>query len=168
MRYLNFLSLLPVLPLLACGGEESPVIPDVSGSYNLVAQQTDSDCLPEVAAAEQVWGFMDEAASGVRVMSLAVTQQGGELSVELSPSGCLWIGVVDEAASVTLGGDCDDSDVTRSAHLTALLSPYGSGWEVDGSLSIEIDTLDSEGNAGPDGVPECVVEAGVAGTGGSS
>ncbi len=166
MRYLNFLSLLSLHFLLACGGEVEVVIPDISGGYNLVAQQTDSDCLPEVAAAQLVWGFMDEAATGVRVMSLDLAQDGGEIAAELSPSGCLWTGVVDEAASVTLGGDCDDSDVARSAHLTALLSPYGSGWEVDGSLSIEIDTLDSEGNAGPDGVPECVVEAGVEGTGG--
>ena len=166
MRHLNFLSLLCFLSLLACEGDEELVIPDISGSYNLVAQQEDSDCLPEVAAAEQVWGFMDEAATGVRVMSLVLAQETGEVAAELSPSGCLWAGVVDEAASVTLGGDCDDTDVTRSAHLTALFSPYGSGWEVDGSLSIEIDTLDSEGNPGPDGVPECVVEAGVAGTGG--
>jgi len=166
MRYLNFLTLLSLPFLLACGGEEEVVIPDISGSYSLVAQQMDSDCLPEVAPAEQVWGFMDEAATGVRVMSLDLAQDGGEIAAELSPSGCLWAGVVDQAASVTLGGDCDDPDVTRSAHLTAMFSPYGSGWEVAGSLSIEIDTLDSEGNAGPDGVPECVVEAGVEGTGG--
>jgi hypothetical protein len=166
MRLLNSLSVLLLLPSLACGGEEEPVIPDVSGSYNLVAQQEDSDCLPEVASTEQIWGFMSEAASGIRVMTLEVTQEAGELSAELGPSGCIWEGVVDAAGSVTLLGDCDDTDVARSAHLATLLSPYGSGWEVLGSLSIEIDTLDGEGNAGPDGLTDCVVQAGIEGTGG--
>lgn len=167
MRLLNVLSVLLLLPALACGGgEEEPVIPDVSGSYNLVAQQEDSDCLPEVASAEQIWGFMSEAASGIRVMTLEVSQDAGELSAELGPSGCIWEGVVDVAGSVTLLGDCDDPDVARSAHLAALLSPYGGGWEVLGSMAVEIDTLDVDGETAPDGVPDCVVQAGIEGTGG--
>jgi len=166
MRLLTVLSAAFFLPLFACGGEEEPVIPDVSGNYNLVAQQEDSDCLPEVADAEQIWGFMSEAASGIRVMTLEITQQEGELEAELGPSGCLWSGVVDVTHSITLGGDCHDADVARSAHFTASVEPYGSAWSVLGSLSIEIDTLDAEGNDAPDGVMDCVVRAGIEGTGG--
>jgi hypothetical protein len=165
MRLAVSLSLSLLLPLLACGFDPEPVIPDVSGSYNLVAQQQDSDCLPEIADAEQIWGFMTEAASGIRVMTVEIAQQAGELEAELGPSGCLWSGVIDAAASLTLSGDCHDSDVARSAHLTALASPYASGWEWTGSMSVEIDTIDIEGNALPDGISDCVVHADIEGTG---
>jgi len=153
------------LILAACPEPEEPQPPVISGAYNLVAQQQDSDCLPEVASSSEIFGFMDEAAAGIPVMTMEISQTGGDLSVELGPSGCVWTGIVDAFSSVTLGGDCHDADIARSAHLTAQMEPYGDGWEFLGSLHLAIDTVDSEGNAGPDGATDCDVMADLEGTG---
>ena len=165
MRRSALLLCLSVL-VSSCGGEEDPVIPDVSGSYNLVAHQRDSDCLPEVADSEQVWGFMTEAASGIRVMTVDISQDVGELSALLGPSSCEWTGVVDAMNSLTLSGDCHEGDIARSAHLATTISPYGGGWELLGTMALEIDTQDGEGAGGPDGVPDCEVMSDIEGTGG--
>ena len=160
------ISLLLVFVLSACGGEEEPEIPDVSGTYNLVAHQRDSDCLPEVADVEQIWGFMTEAASGIRVMTLDVTQEVGELQAVLGPSECEWSGVVDSAFSVTLNGDCSEQGVVeRSAHMALSASPFANGWELLGSMSLEIDTTGPDEET-PDGVSDCTVDAEIEGTGG--
>lgn len=165
MSRFAFLLTLVVFVLSGCGGEEEASVPQISGSYNLVAQQQDSDCLPEVATEQQIFGFMTEAATGVRVMTMELSQEGGELSAELGPSGCLWAGVVDTTSSVTLSGDCHDGDIARSGRITAVAEPYGAGHELLGTLRVEVDTLDADGNPGPDGVPDCEVIADLEGTG---
>lgn len=162
----RFLLALLVVPLFSCVGEEPPPSPaNMEGQYNLVGTQRDSDCLPEWASVEQVWGFMDEAASGIRVMTMSVVQDGADITATLGPSNCTLTGVADAAATMTLGGDCHEGDVARTLHLTVDGVALGAGWEIEGTMTIEVDTLDADGAAGPDGVEECVVTANIEGTG---
>ena len=154
------------VPLFACVTEEPPPAPaDMEGQYNLVGTQRDSDCLPELASIEQVWGFMDEAASGIRVMTMSVAQDGADITATLGPSNCTLTGVADAAATMTLGGDCHESDVARTLHLAVDGVSLGAGWEIEGTMTIEVDTQDADGVAGADGVEECVVTANIEGTG---
>ena len=149
----------------ACGGEEEIPIPDIAGHYNLVAQQQDSDCLPEVATGAEIFAFMDEAAAGIPVMTMDLSQDDGEILAGLGPSGCVWSGVVDNRSSLTLNGPCNDPDLARIGHLAGTLEPNSGGWELDGSLLLEIDSLDASGAPGPDGVTDCEVLLDIEGTG---
>ena len=149
----------------ACGGEEEIPIPDIAGHYNLVAQQQDSDCLPEVATGAEIFAFMDEAAAGIPVMTMDLSQDGGDIVAGLGPSGCEWSGVIDNTASLTLNGPCNDPDLARTGHLSAMLEPSSGGWELEGSLLLEVDSLDASGAPGPDGLPDCEVLLDIEGTG---
>ena len=157
--------LLLVFLLTACPEEGEPEPPVIAGNYNLVAQQQDSDCLPEIASTTQIFGFMDEAAAGIPVMTMEITQVGGDVSAELGPSGCVWTGIVDSFSSLTLSGECHDADIARTGYVTADMEPYGSGWEFLGTLHLAVDTVDAEGNDGPDGLTDCDVMADLEGTG---
>jgi len=93
--------------------EPEPSAPDISGSYNLSTQQRDSTCAPETADAEQIFGFLDSTPGGIPVLALEIEQVEDQLDATLSPSGCVWTGLVDVAGAFTLAGDCSDADVGR-------------------------------------------------------
>jgi hypothetical protein len=155
-----------VLLLCACPTEEpEPEIPIVEGQYVLTAQQRDSDCMPEVASADQILGFMEETLTGVPVLSLEIVQDGEQLDGLLDPSGCEWSGLIDTLGDITLSGPCHEADVARIGRIAANISPFGEDWELTGTLSIEVDTQSQAGDPGPDGITDCEVLMDLSGTG---
>lgn len=160
------IALLASLLLVACPtAEPEPEPPDISGLYVLTAQQRDSDCVTSIATPEQVTGFMEETPNGVPILSLEIIQEGDTLDGLLDPSGCEWSGLVDTEGSFTLSGPCDGGDVQRIGRVAGTATPFGADWQIDGSLTIEVDTLTQAGDPGPDGTADCETILDLAGTG---
>ena len=159
-------AVLASLLLVACPTEEPEAeVPDISSHYVLTAQQRDSNCLPEIASPEQITGFMEETPNGVPILSVDLAQEGDSLDGLLDPSGCSWSGLVDTEGSLTLSGPCDDADVGRIGRVAGMATPFGADWQLDGSLTIEVDTENAAGEPGPDGEADCEVILDLAGTG---
>lgn len=155
-----------LLALTACPQPEpEPSVPDLAGSYNFATSQRDSSCQPEVATAEQIFGFLDTTPEGIPVLQLELEQVGDELDGTLDPSGCAWSGLADVSGSFTLGGDCSDAEVGRVGRIGATAVAFGDVWDVDGTLTVEVDTLDEAGTAGPDGTADCEVILDLSGSG---
>ncbi|MCP4870572.1 MAG: hypothetical protein GY898_17855 [Proteobacteria bacterium] len=163
-------TLIPALGLLmaltACPQPEpEPSIPDLSGSYNLSTTQRDSTCQPEDATPEQIFGFLDSTPEGIPVIGMELEQDGDSLDGTLTLSGCVWTGLVDTTGSFTLSGDCSDADAGRVGRIGATAEAFGDTWDVEGTLTIEVDTLDEAGAPGPDGTADCEVVSDLQGSG---
>ncbi len=155
-----------VLFLAACPAPPvEPEPPDVSGDYTLVGQQLDSDCVSSIASVDQIFGFMDQTATGVPVMTVELEALDGSLSGLLGPSDCTWSGVVGADGSMTLSGPCDGDDVGRIGRVAGNLSRDGDAWALESTLTLEIDTLDEVSEPGPDGLADCEVLLDLRGSG---
>jgi len=154
------------LLLVACpSAEPEPEVPDISATYVLAANQRDSDCVASIATPDQVTGFMETTPSGVPILNVEISQDGDALDGLLDPSGCAWSGIVDTDGSLTLSGPCDGEDVQRIGRIAATASPFGADWQLEGSLTIEVDTLDEAGDPNPDGAADCETILDLDGTG---
>lgn len=155
-----------LVALLGCPQPEpEPEIPDISGHYALAAQQRDSDCVPSIASPDQVMGFLETTQTGVPLLAMQIEQEGDVVEGTLDASGCVWSGRVDAQGAFTLTGPCDGADVRRTGRVGATATPFGADWDVDGTLSVEVDTLDAGGEPGPDGALDCEVLLDLSGTG---
>jgi len=165
-RYSIVVVFLSISSLAGCPDPDpEPVLPDLTGRYNLATQQRDSSCLPEVADPDQIFGFLEESAGGIPVIAMDVEQEGDSLVAVLDPSGCEWSGVVDVARAFSLSGPCGDAEVGRIGRIAANATGFGDTWEVDGTLTVEVDTQTLAGEPGPDGVTDCEVVLDLAGSG---
>jgi hypothetical protein len=72
---------------------------------------------------------------------------------------------VDTVGALTLSGPCDDADVQRIGRVAGTASAFGVDWQLEGSLTIEVDTLDDAGDPVPDGAADCETILDLSGTG---
>ena len=152
----TLLIVLASLLLVACPTADPDLeVPDISAHYILAADQRDSTCGTTIATADQVTGFLEDSADGVPILNMDLTQEGDALHAVLDPSGCEWTGLVDVQGTFSLSGPCDDADVIREGRVAATASEFGDSWDMEGALTIEVDTLDAAGDPGPDGTADC-------------
>ncbi len=148
----------------ACGGgdEEPEVPPHVAGSYTLALQQLDSGCLPPDFDFWEVFAFAENNGNNLPVITAEIEQDEGALVATLGPSGCVLTGGIVAGGAFSLNGDCDDALMARELRFTGTISPYGSNWNLDAILVIDVDLPGS----GADGEVDCTVDpVEVSGTG---
>jgi hypothetical protein len=79
-----------------------------------------------------------------------------DLQATFAPGGCELSGGIVTGGAFSLTGDCDDSVMERYFSLTGTISSFGSNWDLEGTLVIDVDLLDG-GVA--DGEVDCTVNA---------
>ena len=149
---------LAVSLLVGCpSGEPPPAEPmEVAGSYVLVAQQLDTECVGPSWDYWEIFDFMERTANDVPSMAIIVTQDGATLVGTQSPAGCVLSGSVGAEGAFSLRGACPTPSMDRELALSGTIAPYGSGFDVDGGLVIEVDRDDGAGGP-PDGTVDCTV-----------
>lgn len=157
------------LLLVGCPTDDSGddpllAIPEASGHYNLTGQIVDNGCnaLGDWDLWEDVFPWTDQTPSGLLVFTADLTQSSTVIDALILPgasdSGCAWSGSIGAGGAFDLSGPCDDT-IHREISLIGTVSEYGDGFEIDATLSAN---LDREG----DGTADCTVEhVAVSGTG---
>jgi len=149
-----------------CGaGDEPPPEPPphVAGSYVLSLQQSDSGCLPPDFDFWEIFAFAENNGNNLPIVTAEITQTDGDLEATFEPGGCELSGGIVPGGAFSLTGNCNDSLMERHFSLTGTISPFGSNWDLSGTLVIDVDVIDG-GSA--DGEVDCTVNAvSVSGTG---
>jgi len=151
----------------ACGdGDIEPEVPPyVAGSYTMSLQQLDSGCLPPDFDFWEIFAFAENNGNDLPVVTAEIEQQEGDLVATLGPSGCVLTGGIVAGGAFSLSGDCDDAVMARALRITGTISPFGSNWDLDAILVIDVDGAGSVA----DGEVDCSVDpVEVSGTGSPS
>ena len=154
----RLLLLLALLSAAGCpSGEPEPAQPmQVAGAYVLVAQQLNTECVGAAWDYWEIFDFMERTGNDVPSMAVAVTQDGGVLEGTQSPAGCVLSGSVGAEGAFSLRGACPTATMDRELALTGTIALYGTSFDVDGDLVIDVDRDDGAGGP-PDGTVDCTV-----------
>lgn len=131
---------------------------DVAGSYALIGQQLDTDCTGAEWDFWEIFDFMERTGTDIPSMSLEIAQTGGALDATMQPAGCEWAGSVGADGTFSLRGPCDTASMNREIAITGSIALYGTSFDVDGTMVIEVDRDDGAGGD-PDGTVDCTVTA---------
>ena len=159
--FLRVATLVVLAATLGCPTADDDGVPDpmeVGGSYVMVGQQLETDCTGPEWDFWEIFDFMERTANDVPSMSLEIGQTGGALSATQQPSACEWAGSVGADGTFSLRGPCDTATMNRQISITGAITLYGSNFDVDGTMVIEVDRDDQAGG-GPDGTVDCTVSA---------
>ena len=135
-------------------GPEPP--PYVAGSYVLSLQQNDSGCYPPDFDFWEIFAFAENNGNNLPIVTADISQTDTELAATFTPGGCDLSGGIVTGGAFSLTGDCDDSLMERDFSLTGSISAFGSNWDLQGTLVIDVDLLDG-GTA--DGEVDCTVNS---------
>ncbi len=144
---------------MGCGGGEEPPPdppPHIAGSYVLSLQQSDSGCVPPEFDFWEIFAFAENNGNNLPIVTAEITQTDGDLQATFAPSGCELSGGIVTGGAFSLTGDCNDSVMERYFSLTGTISSFGSNWDLEGTLVIDVDLL-AGGVA--DGEVDCTVNA---------
>ena len=151
-----------------CGGEPEPdeEVPDLSGSYVLSSQLIDNACNPTDFSLDfwDIFSFADDNGNGLPVFTAVFSQADNQLSATLSPSGCELVGDVGVGGIFYLYGSCDEAALHRQLRLSGTATEFGAGWDLTGTLIVEVDVMGAD-TATPDGEVDCTVESSLTGVG---
>jgi hypothetical protein len=128
----------------------------VAGSYVLSLQQSDSGCIPPDFDFWEIFAFAENNGNNLPIVTAEITQNDGDLQATFAPGGCELSGGIVTGGVFSLTGDCNDSVMERYFSLTGTISSFGSNWDLEGTLVIDVDLLDG-GVA--DGEVDCTVNA---------
>jgi hypothetical protein len=162
---MKHLALIAVIALaMGCPSEDDPIpqIPDVAGVYTIALTLLDNACFAFDYDDLMAWTLENNAA---RSMSIDLAQSGGEIVGVVGPDvGCELVGTVGTSGTWNLSGPCDDDLMDRSLQIAATSTAFGSGWDLDGTLTFQVDGVPGEAG-GADGENDCDVEHRIQGTG---
>ena len=131
---------------------------DIAGNYVVVGQQLQTDCTGADWDFWEIFDFMERTANDVPSMSLVVEQSGGALSATMEPGACAWSGSVGADGTFSLRGPCPTASMDRDVAITGAVTLFGSNFDLDGTMVIEVDRDDGAGGP-PDGTLDCTVSA---------
>ena len=140
-----------------CGGADEPSPeppPHVAGAYVLSMQQSDSGCLPPEFDFWEIFAFAENNGNNLPIVTAEITQSDADLQATFSPGGCELSGGIVSGGAFSLTGSCDDALMARFFSLTGTITPFGSNWNLEGTLVIDVDLIDG-GVA--DGEVDCTV-----------
>ena len=148
---------------LVLGGcpEPEPEVPAVQGTYPVTVAVVDGDCYPDnltiFADSFVTWMGGDGTYGEVELV-----QQGSDISVFFGE--CEFFGTLDVEGDFYFGGECTTSAegadiiVTSTGHAGPDEADNGHN-RVEGTVLIEVDHQDEDGNQDPDGALDCSREA---------
>ena len=157
----RFVALAAVLSCFGCppADDDDVLEPmEVAGTYVFVGQQLETDCTGVEWDFWEIFDFMERTPNDVPSMSVQVGQTGGALAATQDPSACEWAGSVGADGTFSLRGPCDTATMNRQISITGAITQYGSNFDVDGTMVIEVDRDDGAGGP-PDGTVDCTVSA---------
>ncbi len=144
--------------------EDAEALPQIAGSYALVAGLETSGCHPPTYGFEDLYAFMN-IADNLALTTLAVLSQSEtEVTATLDPSDCVLTGSVGVSGGITLQGPCDDDLYNRQLRVTGTIAELEGRWRLSSSLAVEVDSGDGAGGA-PDGTADCSDGLSLGGTG---
>lgn len=159
--FFRAVTLVALAATLGCPTAADDDVPDpmeVAGSYVMVGQQLETDCTGPEWDFWEIFDFMERTANDVPSMSVEIGQSGGALSATQQPSACEWAGSVGADGTFSLRGPCHTATMDRQISITGAIALYGSNFDLDGTMVIEVDRDDGAGGD-PDGAVDCTVSA---------
>ncbi len=152
-----------LLVIVACGlllggcPEEEPLVPTVQGTYPVTVAVVDGDCYPD-GVDIFVDSFVTWMGGDGTFGELELQQDGTDITVLFGE--CDFFGTLDVDGAFYFGGECTTSaegaDLVVTSTGTAGPDAEDSGHNrVDGTLTIEVDHRDEDGNQTPDGTLDC-------------
>jgi hypothetical protein len=147
------------ISVVGCGGGEEPPPdppPHVAGSYVLSLQQSDSGCLPPDFDFWEIFAFAENNGNNLPIVTAEITQNDADLQATFAPGGCELSGGIVTGGAFSLTGDCNDLLMERYFSLTGTITSFGSNWDLEGTLVIDVDLLDG---GAADGEVDCTVNA---------
>jgi len=129
---------------------------DIAGTYALVAQQLDSECVGPEWDFWEIFDFMERTPTDVPSMQIVMTQSEGDIEASLSPGGCVLEGSVGPSGTFSIRGGCDTSSMDRDLEISGNITLFGANFDVDANMRIDVDQGDGAGGP-PDGTIDCSV-----------